>query len=126
MPEIFQQILENALDEIEREWGDWAPMPSPENFRQIEGPQEAGVYQIRDRDRKELILFGSGNECRKRMKSLFPKPYGVGTRNNLEKRNFVLENWKELEYRTIETTCEEEAQAIEGLLKAKKNHRFNT
>jgi peptidyl-tRNA hydrolase len=42
-------------------------------------------------------------------------------RDNKKKVNYVLENWKELEYRTMETNCKEEAEAVEGLLKAKND-----
>ena len=37
-------------------WSKWEPMPSPENCRDIEGPEGPGVYQLRDRKTKEYIL----------------------------------------------------------------------
>jgi hypothetical protein len=109
-----------------KEWSEWKPMPAPENCRLIEGPKGPGVYQIRNKNNKQFIQFGIGEECQQRMRSLFPQPYGTGTRNNDDKREFVLKNWQSLEYRTLETDTREEAKRIEDKLKAQKNHRFNT
>ena len=107
-------------------WKSWKLMPAPEECRSIDGPDGPGVYQIRNSATREYIQFGIGNLCRKRMKSLFPKPYGVGTRNNEEKRNYILKNWQQLEYRTLSTGTREEAKRIEDQLKALQIHRYNT
>lgn len=107
-------------------WSKWQIMPCPEDCRSIQGPDGPGVYQIRNRVTGELIQFGIGIECRKRMKSLFPKPFGSGTRNNEAKRNYVLKNWQKLEYRTMATESKELAKVIEDGLKAMNNHLFNT
>ena len=109
-----------------QKWTDWKPMPSPETCRTIVAPSGPGVYQIRDKTTKQLIQFGIGVECQKRMKSLFPEPYGVGRRNNSNKRSHILMNWKQLEYRTMATNTREEAVLIERELKAANNHLFNT
>jgi hypothetical protein len=111
-------VVDDALNKLEKLWGKWQPMP--ENRKSIIGPQNSGVYQIRNKESNELILFGVGKKCQERMKLLY------GGRNNLNKINHVLNYWKALEYRTMETNCREEAEAVEGLLKAKKNHCFNT
>lgn len=107
-------------------WSDWMPMPSPENARKITGPLGAGVYQIRNKLNNQLIQFGESKNCQKRMQSLFPKPYGLGTRNNESKRKYILEFWKVLEYRTLEVKSKEEAVKIDRELKAQNNHLFNT
>ena len=107
-------------------WSNWKQMPAPENCRNIEGPEQCGVYQIRHKQTGEFILFGESKNCRERMKSFFPKPYGKGTRNNESKRKYVLENWKVLEYRTCSTNTKEEAVSIDRLLKSQNNHLFNT
>jgi hypothetical protein len=60
------------------------------------------------------------------MKSLFPKPFGVGTRNNENKRIYILQNWKDLEYRTLSAPSREEAKIIEDQIKLQGNHLFNT
>jgi hypothetical protein len=57
-------------------WSEWVEIPAPENCRKIIGPKDSGVYQIRTQDTKQNILFGIGDNCQKRMKSLFPEPYG--------------------------------------------------
>lgn len=115
-----------SLDNFENNWSKWQPMPEPENCRNIIGPVKSGVYQIRNKKSNELILFGIGKECQERMRSLYPKPYGKGTRNNINKSNYIFKNWKKLEYRTMETDTKEKAKQIEDALKALNNHLFNT
>lgn len=108
------------------DWSNWTAMPSPERCKQIEGPECSGVYQVRNKRTEEFILFGESVTCRKRMRSLFPKPYGTGTRNNENKRNYVLANWQDLEYRTVETQTKADAVIIDRYLKSLVNHKFNT
>ena len=69
-----------------KNWSKWKPMPSPDHCRKIEAPLGPGIYQIRNRVTMQNIQFGIGIKCQKRMKSLFPNPHGVGTRNNENKR----------------------------------------
>lgn len=107
-------------------WSNWKKMPAPEICREIEGPEDCGVYQIRNRKTGQFIQFGESQNCRTRMKSFFPKPFGTGTRNNEAKRNYVLENWQQLEYRTCATATKQEAVAIDRKLKSLNNHLFNT
>jgi hypothetical protein len=107
-------------------WSNWSQMPSPETCRRINAPTGPGVYQIRHISTKDKVLFGIGIECQKRMKSLFPKPYGVGTRNNGMKRDYILENWKDLEYHTLKRDTREKAKQIEDIIKSKRDHLFNT
>lgn len=107
-------------------WSEWNPMPAPEDCRNIKGPEEYGVYQIRNKKTGQFIQFGESKHCRKRMKSFFPKPYGTGTRNNENKRKYILENWKDLEYRTCATATKEEAVKIDRHLKSLNIHLFNT
>jgi len=109
-----------------REWTQWKSMPAPDYCRLIDGPSGPGVYQIRNATSGELILFGESKHCQKRMKSFFPKPYGTGTRNNEAKRNYVLNNWQELQYRTLQTTLKSDAVNIDRQLKSQKNHLFNS
>ena len=120
MVESIERIIDEALDKLEVKWSDWCPMPNCENSREIIAPQNSGVYQVRNKRSKDLILFGSGVKCQERMKTLY------GGRKNQLKIDHVLTYWEELEYRTMETNCKEEAEAVEVLLKAKKNHCFNT
>lgn len=107
-------------------WTEWKRMPAPENCRNIEGPEGPGVYQIRNRKTKEYIQFGESKTCQERMKSFFPKPYGKGTRNNESKRKYILENWKNLDYRTVSADSKEHAKSIDSFLKSLNIHKFNT
>ncbi|MBU2912933.1 hypothetical protein [Reichenbachiella agariperforans] len=107
-------------------WTNWKELPSPEQCRGIEAPNGAGIYQLRNKKTDELVLFGISVTCRKRMKSLYPKPYGTGTRNNSGKREYVLNNWQNIQYRTLSTSDRDEAKRIEDEIKQKDNHIFNT
>lgn len=126
MDSSIAKIIDDALDKLESRWSEWQMMPCPENCRKILGPKNSGIYQIRHKQTERLILLGTGKECQKRMRSLFPSPYGTGRRNNERKRNYVLKHWKNLEYRTMETNCIEDAISIEHIMIARNNHCFNT
>jgi hypothetical protein len=108
------------------DWSDWKAMPAPEHCRAIDGPIGPGVYQVRNKITNQFIQFGEGRACQTRMQSLYPKPFGKGTRNNEAKRSYILQNWGSLEYRTLSTNTKEEAFIIDRQLKALKNHLFNT
>ena len=107
------------------EWGSWRPMPSPEDCREITGPKGPGVYQVRNKETEEFIMFGISISCLDRMKSLYPLPYGVGYRETDDKRQFILENWMHLEYRSMETKNRVEAAFVEKDLQTLNNHLFN-
>ena len=107
-------------------WSEWKPLPSPENCKNIDGPEGPGVYQIKNAKTTQLIQFGISKKCRNRMRSLFPKPYGTGTRKNEFKRSYILANWNDLVYRTIATKTREEARLIEKMLMSNNNQLFNT
>lgn len=107
-------------------WTNWKSMPTPQSCRNIEGPKGAGLYQIRNIKTNELVLFGIGKKCQSRMRSLFPEPFGTSGRSNYSKRNYILENWQNLEYRTMETENRTSAETVEKLLKNENNHIFNT
>src|ERR1022692_895351 len=104
------------------DWSDWKPMPAPEYCRAIDGPVGPGVYQVRNKNTNQFIQFGEGGACQIRMRSLYPKPFGTGTRNNEAKRNYILQHWKSLEYRTLSTNSKAEAVIVDRKLKALKNH----
>lgn len=107
-------------------WSNWNSIPSPQTCFNIEAPVGPGVYQVREKRTHRLIQFGIGVKCQKRMQSLYPPPFGSGTRNNSDKREYILTNWKDLEYRTVSTNTRAEAALIERVLKSDNNHLFNT
>jgi hypothetical protein len=118
--------MEDINDVEEYDWSGWKLIPSPEKCRNIEGPKGPGVYQVKNRKTGEFIQFGESMTCQKIMKSLFPKPYGTGTRNNGEKRDYLLMQWENLDFRTIATNSKEEAVKIDRYLKSLNIHKFNT
>ena len=91
-------------------------------------PIVPGVYELRLKTNPEqLILFGQGKNVACRMSSLLPEPHGCGTRNNTEKRTFVLENLHDIEYRTLACPTPEDALTEEGKLKAnRRSYRYPT
>ena len=94
-------------------WSKWRLFPDPRNGDCLIAPFGAGCYQLRLRDTKELILFGMGGHVALRMSSLLPTPLGCGTRNNIAKRNCVLEELGNVEYRTIPAATTQRAKEIE-------------
>lgn len=107
-------------------WTDWKAFPDPRKREYLTAPFGAGVYQLRNKQSFEYILFGKGKHLAERMTSLLPKPFGCGTRNNDFKREYVLKNLENIEYRTVSLITEEDMQICEDLLKKKKLHKFNS
>jgi hypothetical protein len=56
-----------------------------------------------------------------RMSSLLPAPWGTGTRNNAEKRDYVAAHVGDVEYRTIAIATRDEAKQFERA-ELKANH----
>jgi hypothetical protein len=114
------------MHKMKTNWTIWQPIGAPEQCRQIAAPAGPGVYQLQNKKTKQMVLFGIGVECKRRMKSLFPAPYGTGKRNNGEKREYVLKHWRDIEYRTFATATREQAKLIEDEIKTQRTHIFNT
>ena len=77
----------------------WLPFPDPRKCDFLHAPFGPGAYDLRNRATKELILKGSGGNCASRMCSILPNPLGCGTRKNTHKREYVLANIADIEYR---------------------------
>lgn len=60
------------------------------------------------------------------MTSLLPEPFGAGTRKNYDKRNYVLNNIQDIEYRTIAFTDSSDAKRFESYIKFAEKYLFNT
>lgn len=110
-------------------WSAWQPFPVPGQgkIKFPTAPQLAGVYELRHRSTERLILFGEGKQCAKRMRSLVPPPWGVGTRNNAEKRVYVEQHWHDIDFRTVACADKAEARVCEReLLRNKEAYHFHT
>jgi|TARA_B100001971_G_scaffold194264_1_gene200082 hypothetical protein len=107
-------------------WTNWLPFPSPGNIRNIIAPNGPGVYELKNKVTGEYVLVGISVGIRRRMKSLMPAPYGVGRRNNHMKRQYVLDNYQDIIYRTISTADRVEAEEIERSLLYSGKYIYNT
>ncbi|MEN1705773.1 MAG: hypothetical protein AAGJ54_09730 [Planctomycetota bacterium] len=117
------------------QWSSWRPFPDPRKLGTLAAPFGPGVYQLRRRSTKELVLFGIGRNCAARMCSLLPEPLGAAGRNNAAKRAYMKRHLADVEYRTLATKTLEYAKRVENELKAKhrdliesgkKGYRFPT
>ena len=81
-------------------WSGWLAFPDPEEDGYLFAPFGPGVYELHNRQTRELVLFGSGKNLAYRMSSLLPAPFGAGNRNNTDKREYVLTHLASIEYRT--------------------------
>tara|TARA_X000000368_G_C23043448_1_gene718040 strand:+ start:1087 stop:1461 length:375 start_codon:yes stop_codon:yes gene_type:complete len=117
-------------------WTNWKSLPNPsksyDSFRSlimktVRNPSYPGVYQLKNNDTGEYVLFGVGVKVGERMCSLIPKEHGgVGRRNNHYKRDYVWKNIDYIQFRTITTETRNEALEIERFLKHQNIHIFNT
>ena len=126
--------LKNIVEEYQ--WEEWGKFPNPSYygaslrliFRKIlSKSNEPGVYQVRDKNTHEWILFGEAGSLEVRMGSLLPQSNGgVGTRNNSDKREDISNNIDDREFRVLYTETKEKAKEIDTFLKSLKLHKFNT
>ena len=117
-------------------WTKWKTLPNPsksyDSFRTlmikaVRNPSYPGVYQLKNSDTNEYVLFGVGVKVGERMCSLIPKEHGgVGRRNNHYKREYVWKNIEYIQFRTITTETRNEALELERFLKHQNIHIFNT
>lgn len=97
-------------------WSEWMPFPDPRKKELLHAPFGAGCYELRHRSDGRLILFGHGGNCAYRMSSLLPCPPGCGSRSNDRKREYVLSNLVDVEYRTLACADVEDAKECERKL----------
>jgi len=110
---------------MSKQWSQWQRFPDPRKLELQAAPFGPGCYELRNG--AQLILYGMGNHVAQRMTSLLPAPFGCGTRNNHEKRKYVLENLASIEYRTLACATREAAKKHECQLKADRTaYRFPT
>lgn len=109
-----------------REWSEWKKFPNPRKGEYLYAPFGCGVYQLKNTRTGEFVLFGKSSHVAMRMTSLLPSPLGVGTRNNKAKRDYVLENIKDIIYRTIAFDNDSHTKGFEDYIKSLGIHLFNT
>lgn len=105
-------------------WSRWHPFPDPRAHGVLRAPLGPGVYDLRNRETGEAVLFGIGGRCALRMSSLLPRPYGAGTRNNEAKRRYVLDHIADIEYRTLACATRAEAAEVERAIKRERGHEY--
>ena len=106
------------------EWSEWRRFPDPRNGDYLCAPFGPGVYELRNSRTGEAICPGESKNVAFRMSSLIPAPYGRSGRNNALKREYVLKNLADLEYRTIACRSKAEAKHVENRLKSSKQFMF--
>ena len=107
-------------------WSKWRNFPDPRKGEYLNAPIGFGLYQLKKVKSNEFILFGIGKNCAYRISSLLPLPYGQGTRNNNFKRDYVLENISDIQYRTLSFISKENMSNTEKEIKRLKLHKFNS
>ncbi len=113
------------FDIEEINWSEWKSFPNPQMGNNLCAPFAYGIYQLKNRDTGEFILFGRGNNCAHRMSSLLPKPIGASGRNAEDKKKYVQDNLSLIDYRTIPFLDRSEMIKTENRIKALNIHKFN-
>ena len=106
------------------EWSKWRPFPDPRQGGYLTAPFGPGVYELHDKGSDRYVLCGIGGCVAYRMCSLLPAPFGRGTRNNQEKRDYVLDHLQEIKYRTVACPSRAEASEIERKLRSDKDRDY--
>ena len=107
-------------------WSDWMSFPDPRKRGFIWAPIGPGVYELRRKDTGGYVLCGSGKNCAYRMTSLLPSTLGQGTRKNEDKRDYLLTNLDDIEYRCCACITVDEAREVEARLKREVTYLFHT
>jgi excinuclease UvrABC nuclease subunit len=103
-------------------WTDFSPFPSPLQNGYLNAPFGEGVYELKNYRTNQLVYVGESKNVANRMSSLLPKPMGTGTRNNLDLRNYNLQNLQDLYYRTL--ACDDEMKAKQKETEMKENYKY--
>ena len=107
-------------------WSPWKAFPDPRERAYLYAPFGPGVYELRNPQTGELVLFGSSKNLAYRMASLLPEPFGAGYRRNSDKQEFVLKHLTNIEYRTIACTSNTQAKEKERELRINNDYIFPT
>ncbi len=102
-------------------WSEWRPFPDPKKQEYLHAPFGAGVYELRHKSTRELVLYGSSRNVAYRMTSLLPALRGGrGKRDNDEKRDYVYKHLEDIEYQTLACRTPEKAKKEESQLRMNK------
>ena len=82
-------------------WSNWNKFPDPSKMETLCAPIGPGVYELRLKNTRKLILCGISKNVAYRMTSLIPRPIGSGTRKNTKKSQYVLNHIQNIEYRSL-------------------------
>jgi hypothetical protein len=107
-------------------WSEWRPFPDPRKREFLIAPIGPSLYEIRRRSDGGLMILGRGNNCASRMSTLLPSPFGGGGRNNVRKREFMLLNLEDMDYRCCPLSSEEECRVAERILFESNRYLFHT
>ena len=107
-------------------WSRWSAFPDPEEGGYLCAPFGPGVYELRNRETGQLVLFGRGKNLAYRMSSLLPAPWGAGNRNNVDKKKHVREHLTRIEYRTKACTSDKQSRDEERVLRTRNSYIFPT
>ena len=107
-------------------WSCWRAFPDPREGAYLCAPFGPGVYELRNAQTGELVLFGRSKNLAHRMSSLLPGPYGAGNRDNTAKQEFVLAQLASIEYRTKACSSDAQARMEERELRSTNSYIFPT
>jgi hypothetical protein len=99
-------------------WSAWRKFPDPRERGILVAPFGPGCYELRNGN--QLVLYGMGGNVAQRMTSLLPEGFGCGTRNNSQKREYVLSHLATIEYRTLASATKDDAKICERELWARR------
>jgi len=106
-------------------WTTYSPLPSPLKNGYLYAPFGPGLYELKNNHSAELVYVGEGYNVAYRMSSLLPEPYGAGTRNNSNLRNYILENLEHMYYRTLACSDKTTAKQIQDEMITQNKYIFN-
>ena len=105
-------------------WSIWRPFPDPRTRSELTAPIGPGCYELRRRSSGQLILHGAAAHTARRITSLLPHPYGIGSGDNSKRLKYVLDHIDDVEYRTVAFSSSREAQIFERDLPYKFSYIF--
>ena len=107
-------------------WTRWRSFPDPRQGELLVAPIGPGVYELRNNRNRRLVLIGCSKSVSARISSLLPAPLGSGTRNNVQKRHYVLKHLAHIEYRCAPCVDRASAFALERKYRSRNDYLYST